>query len=141
MLNFGDLEIVNGTEIFIHRRQMLPQEPPIKQDLPNRHTLKLSHSCMPNMKAIIASHKKEILSNVATIPNQNHDPSCNCRKKAECSLMVNASKRTTVTTTTTTTTTESYVGLASNFKEDQRTIPKPQHILTRRQQTQCKGTI
>ena len=52
----------------------------------NRQTLKLSYSCMPNMKTIIASHKKQILSNVATTPNQNHDPCCDCRKKAECPL-------------------------------------------------------
>ena len=52
----------------------------------NRHTLKLSYSCMPNMKTIIASHNKQILSNVATTPNQKHDPNCNCRKKAECPL-------------------------------------------------------
>ena len=38
MLHMGDLEIVNCTEIFIHRRQMLPQEPPIKQDLQQTHT-------------------------------------------------------------------------------------------------------
>ena len=38
MLNIGDLKIVNCTEIFIHRRQMLPQEPPIKQDLQQTHT-------------------------------------------------------------------------------------------------------
>ena len=58
------------------------------------------------------------------------------RRKQNAHLMVNASKRTTVKTT------ESYVGLASNFKEDQRTpIPKSQHILPKRQQTQCNGTI
>ena len=38
MLNIGDLKIVNCTEIFIYRRQMLPQEPPIKQDLQQTHT-------------------------------------------------------------------------------------------------------
>ena len=101
---------------------MLRQEPP-NNKIFNRQTLKLSYSCMPNMKTIIASHKKtQMLSNVATTPNQNHDPSCNCRKKAEWPMMVNAFKGTTVTTT------ESYVGLA-------------QHILPKRQQTQCNGTI
>ena len=47
MLNIGDLKIVNCTEIFIHRRQMLPQEPPIKQDLQQTHTkTQLStHAC------------------------------------------------------------------------------------------------
>ena len=43
-------------------------------------------------------------------------------RKQKPHLMVNASKRTTVTTT------ESHVGLA-------------QHILPKRQQTQCNGTI
>ena len=38
MLNIGDLKIVNCIEIFIHRRQMLPQEPPIKQDFQQTHT-------------------------------------------------------------------------------------------------------
>ena len=37
MLIIADLEIVNCTEIFIHRRQMLPQEPPIKQDPQQTH--------------------------------------------------------------------------------------------------------
>ena len=37
MLIIGDLEMVNCTESFIHRRQMLPQEPPNKQDLQQTH--------------------------------------------------------------------------------------------------------
>ena len=32
------------------------------------------------------TYKKHILLNVATTSNQNHDPSCNYRKKAECPL-------------------------------------------------------
>ena len=36
----------------------------------NRHTLKLSYSCMPNMKTIIASHNKNILSNAPTATPQ-----------------------------------------------------------------------
>ena len=77
---------------------------------------------MPNMKTIIASHNKQMLSNVATTPNQNHDPSCNCRKKAECPLDAKCLQAKVVyqTTATTVTTTESYVGLASNLKERYR---------------------
>ena len=88
----------------------------------NRHTLKLSYSCMPNMKTIIASHNKQILSNVPTTSNQNQDPSCNCRKKAECPLDGQCLQQNVVyqATVTTETTTESYVGLASNFKERYR---------------------
>ncbi|KAK3740549.1 hypothetical protein QZH41_004318 [Actinostola sp. cb2023] len=36
----------------------------------NRHTLKLSYSCMPNMKTIIASHNKRTLSNATATPTQ-----------------------------------------------------------------------
>ena len=99
---------------------MLPQEPPIKQDLRQTH-IKTQLLCMPNMKTIIASHKTETdtLVKCSKTPNQNHDPSCNCRKKAECPhdgkcLQANVVYQTTVTTT------ESYVGLASNFKERYR---------------------
>ena len=38
MLNIGDFEIVNCAEMFIHRREMLPQGPPIKQNLQQTHT-------------------------------------------------------------------------------------------------------
>ena len=38
MLNIEDLEIVNCTDIFIHRRPLLSQEPPIEQDLQQTHT-------------------------------------------------------------------------------------------------------
>ena len=87
----------------------------------NRHTLKLSYSCMPNMKTIIASHSKQILSNASTTPNQTPD-SFNCRKKAECPLEGKCLQDHMVyqATVTTQTTTESYVELATNFKERYR---------------------
>ena len=87
----------------------------------NRHTFKLSCSCMPNMKTIIASHNKQILSNASTTPNQTPD-SCNCRKKAECPLEGKCLQDHVVyqATVRTQTTTESYVGLATNFKERYR---------------------
>ena len=84
------------------------------------HALKLNYSCMPNMKSIISSHNKYILSN-ATTPTQQPD-TCNCRKKPDCPLegkclQANVIYRATVTTETTT---ETYVGLATNFKERYR---------------------
>lgn len=83
----------------------------------NRHTLKLSYSCMPNMKSIISSHNKHVLSNAnAQTPQPD---TCNCRKKPDCPLegkclQTNVIYQATVTTETTT---ETYVGLATNFKE------------------------
>ena len=60
-----------------------PKNHPLHK-ISNRHTLKLSYSCMPNMKSIISSHNKHILSKTNT-PTQQPD-TCNCRKKPECSL-------------------------------------------------------
>ena len=37
----------------------------------NRHTLKLSYSCMPNMKSIIASHNKTLLSDYTPPQHSN----------------------------------------------------------------------
>ena len=58
----------------------------------NRHTPKFSCSCMPNMKPIITSHNKSILSNVTPAPTQQSRDGCNCRKKMDVPLKVNASK-------------------------------------------------
>lgn len=48
----------------------------------NKNTLKLSYSCMPNVKSIINSHNRKIL-------RQEEDQQkklCNCLKKTECPL-------------------------------------------------------
>ena len=51
----------------------------------NRNTLKLSYSCMPNMKAIIATHNKQKLESNHP-PQQQQMQECNCRKKEDCPL-------------------------------------------------------
>ena len=83
----------------------------------NRHTLKLSYSCMPNMKSVISSHNKYVLSNFNS-PTQQPD-TCNCRKKPDCPLEGKCLQSNVIyqATVTTATTTETYVGLATNFKE------------------------
>ena len=43
----------------------------------NRNTLKISYSCTPSMKTIIASHNKSLCD-----PQQNTAPPCNCRQQA-----------------------------------------------------------
>ena len=90
----------------------------------NRHTLKLSYSCMPNMRSIIASHNKALLSDYTTTPTQQSDKQCNCRTKDECPLEGKCLETNVVyqAIITTDTTTESYVGLATKFKERYRKV-------------------
>ena len=85
----------------------------------NRHTLKLSYSCMPNIKSIIASHNKTVLSNYTSTPATEHVKECNCSKKEQCPLDGQCLTNNIVyqAIVTTNTTTETYVGLATNFKE------------------------
>ena len=83
----------------------------------NRHTLKLSYSSMPNMKSIISSHNKHVLSSANT-PTQQLD-TCNCRKKPDCPLEGKCLQSNVIyqATITTETSIETHVGLATNFKE------------------------
>ena len=51
----------------------------------NRSTIKLSYSCMPNIKQIIDGTNKEKLNSNAKSAPQNEN-ACNCRKSEECPL-------------------------------------------------------
>ena len=88
----------------------------------NKHTLKLSYSCMPNMKSIISSHNKALLSDYHRSQTQTDEKECNCRKKDQCPLdekclTQNVFYQATVSTQSSS---ETYVGLATNFKERYR---------------------
>ena len=49
----------------------------------NRNTVKVSYSCMPNMKQVIAKHNCKIKQS----PNhQENERKCNCRNKDTCPL-------------------------------------------------------
>ena len=52
----------------------------------NRNTLKLSYSCMPNVKSIISSHNKSVLKDQSVTSASQVDKDCNCRKKDTCPL-------------------------------------------------------
>ena len=69
---------------------------------------------MPNMKSIISSHNKHVLSDANT-PAPQPD-TCNCPLEGKY-LQINVIYQATVTTETTT---ETYVELATNFKERYR---------------------
>ena len=62
-----------------------PNEHPVHKIF-NKHTLKLSYSCMPDIKSIISSHNKAVLSNFYQSQTQTNDKECNCRKKDQCPL-------------------------------------------------------
>ena len=90
----------------------------------NRNTLKLSYSCLPNIKNTIDSHNKAQLKKSDTEAKKD----CNCRNKANCPLKGNCREHNIVYQATVTTrendnnrtrkkNTESYVGLTeTEFK-------------------------
>ena len=52
----------------------------------NKNTIKLSYSCMGNMKSIINSHNNAILRKIKNEQNQVKDKECNCRDSTKCPL-------------------------------------------------------
>ena len=56
----------------------------------NKNTLKLSYSCMPNIKSIISKHNKALLSKQETPKTAQ---SCNCRDKKKCPMNGNCLER------------------------------------------------
>ena len=79
----------------------------------NRNTVKISYSCMPNLKQNIDGHNKSILHNKIMLPR-----SCNCRVKTECPLSGNCLKESVVYQATISTEDhnppQTYVGLTEN---------------------------
>lgn len=65
-----------------------PKNSPLSKLL-NRHTVKLSYSCMPNMRSIILKHNNKLLKEI-----QPPTPAgCNCRKPQSCPLQGNCLAR------------------------------------------------
>ena len=98
-----------------------PNEHPVHKIF-NKHKLKLSYSCMPNIKSIISSQNKAVLSNFYQSQTQTNDKECKCRKKDQCPLDGKCPTQNVVyqATVTTQASSDSYVGLATNFKERYR---------------------
>ena len=85
----------------------------------NRNTLKLSYSCMPNVKQIIDGHNKAILKKSTQPPQNQGEKTCNCRNKDSCPLQGNCVSREVIyqATVESESKTETYVGLtATDFK-------------------------
>ena len=91
------------------------------------------------MKSIISSHNKHVLSNSA----MQQPDTCNCRKKPDCPLegkclQTNVIYQATVTTETTT---ETYIGLATNFKERYRNHQTSFRHLNRRNEAELSKYV
>ena len=48
----------------------------------NRSKVKISYSCMPNIKGAIQAHNKKIINSLSE--SKTNDKPCNCRKKQDC---------------------------------------------------------
>ena len=52
----------------------------------NRHTVKVSYMCTPNMQDVINGHNKKVIKDSKTITEPNEDRTCDCRVKNDCPL-------------------------------------------------------
>ena len=68
-----------------------PKSNPLHKIL-NRNTLKLSYSCMNNVKAIISNHNKAVISRSSNLPVQTIN-TCNCPDKRSCPMDGNCNER------------------------------------------------
>ena len=80
----------------------------------NKNTLKLSYSCMKNIKSIIQSHNTRLLTQNSTPDNQT---GCNCRVKDQCPIQGSCQKSLVYKATLTTSSgKKTYIGSTNNFK-------------------------
>ena len=84
----------------------------------NKHNVKLSYSCMPNIERIIKGHNNKIMNDTN---NDNNENKCNCRKKDECPLNNNCLEKNIIykaTVTTNDNTQVEYIGSCSTTFKD-----------------------
>ena len=80
----------------------------------NRNTVKISYSCMPNVKQAVDGHNKANLSQTST----SYENTCNCRNKERCPIDRNCLAKSVVYQATVSTDdnrpSQTYVGLTEN---------------------------
>ena len=90
----------------------------------NRNTVKISHSCMPNLKQNIDDHSKSTLRKTNAVPPK----ACNCRQPAHCPLDSNCLKSAVIYQATVATEddrpAETYVGVTENYFKTRYSIHK-----------------
>ena len=97
------------------------------------YTVKISYSCMPNIKQTIDGHNKTKLSQTATASEES---TYNCRKKEECPMSKTCLVESIVYQATVSTNDNSppqtYVGLTENAFKTNITTTKPHLLRTRK---------
>ena len=96
--------------------QHFPKSNPLHKIF-NRNTLKLSYSCMNNVKSIISSHNKTVISKSTNSDKEKKN--CNCRKPETCPMDGNCNVENIIyqAEVTSQTTKETYIGLCdTSFK-------------------------
>ena len=88
----------------------------------NRNTLKISYSCMSNVKTIISNQNKAVINKSSNPPAQTIN-TCNCRDKRSCPLDGKCNVRNTIyqAEVTTSQSKQTYIGLCdTSFKSRYR---------------------
>ena len=127
--------------------QLLKQDivrSPVSQKVISIATLQLTYSlAVPPFFATFSTcqHNKHVLSNANT-PTPQPD-TCNCRKKSDCPLEGKCLQTDVIyqATVSTETATETYVGLATNFKERYRNHETSFRHSKRRNETQLSKYV
>ena len=98
---------------------------------------------MPNLKSIISSINKALLSDYQQLQTQTSNRECNCRKKDQCPLEGKCLTQNVVyqATVTTETSSDSYVGLATNLKERYRNHTASFRHQSKRNETELLNTF
>jgi hypothetical protein len=96
----------------------------------NRNTVKVSYSCMSNVKTVISNHNAKVLSKQTERPTtEQREKTCNCRESNDCPLEGNCLARSIVYEARVTTEDDgkvmNYIGMTANdFKERYRNHQK-----------------
>ena len=80
LVNLSNLTLPGTSYNF--SKKHFPDSNPLHK-LFNRNTVKVSDSCMPNVKSAISRHNNQMLSKTKTTPETEN---CNCQKPSECPL-------------------------------------------------------
>ena len=90
-----------------------PERNPLRRLL-NRNNVKISYSCMSNIKSYISAHNKKVLQ--TTQEQRATEPTCNCRRRDECPLE-NRYQQAGVYKATIQGEDKFYIGSSNNFKK------------------------
>ena len=95
------------------------------------------------VKSIISSHNKALLSDYHRSQTQTNEKECNCRKKDQCPLDGKFLTQNVVyqATVSTQSSSETYVGLATNFKDVTETTQHLFDIKARETKLNCYNTF